>query len=163
MSESDHIDINFKGVPDQATQEPVPDGVYECKTVSFEPGRTKSGDLYWRLCHEILGGPPGTGVEVCGRRVYDNLVFSPKAMSRAKAAFKAYGFDVSKDADIRWNASDLIGRAVRLALVTEEGTLQYPQRRNAVAYRGYLAEDAPGPDQNPNASTAIAHPDEIPF
>lgn len=118
--------IKFAGVPDQKAFKPAPSGDYVLELVDAEDGTVQSGEnkgadkttLQW----EIVDAE-GELEEFNGRRIYDNVSYSEKALPRLKTLLKAIGAEVddSEDAEeleFEWDA--LIGRKV-LAKVRSVG------------------------------------------
>ena len=86
--------VDFTDVGDVADFAPVPDGEYLVRVTDIETDLTKSGDEMWKLRLCIDGG------EHDGRLLFDNMVFSSKAMSRVKLICSSFGLDVSGVVDL---------------------------------------------------------------
>ena len=86
--------VDFSTVSDIADFAPIPDGQYLCRLVDVEPDLTRSGDEMWKLRWQVEGG------EHDGRLLFDNLVFTPKAMSRVKLICACCALDVSGQMDL---------------------------------------------------------------
>ena len=86
--------VDFKNVSEIADFAPIPDGEYLCRLADIETDRTRSGDEMWKLRWQVEGG------EHDGRLLFDNMVFSAKAMSRVKLICSSCGLDVSGEIDL---------------------------------------------------------------
>ena len=86
--------VDFSNVGDVADFSPIPDGEYLVRLVDIETDATRSGDEMWKLRLQVEGG------EHDGRLLFDNLVFSAKAMSRVKLICASFGLDVSGTIDV---------------------------------------------------------------
>ena len=87
--------VDFKNVSDVTDYAPIPDGDYVCNLVDIEQDLTKFGDEMWKLRLEVDGG------EHHGRLLFDNLVFTAKAMPRVKLVCASCGLDVTKEVDLQ--------------------------------------------------------------
>lgn len=123
--------IDFTNAGDLDEFEPVPEGIYSCRVEDVEEKQTAGGHPLWRLQFAITEGVHA------GRFLWDNLVFSPKALGRSKHALEAFGVDASGTVDL--SAQSLVGYRCRLSVyITDwEG-----KQRNAVHFRGYESADA---------------------
>jgi hypothetical protein len=86
--------VDFTDIGDVCNFAPVPDGEYLVRLVDIETDRTKSGDEMWKLRLMVEGG------EHDGRLLFDNMVFSSKALSRVKLICSSLGLDVSGVVDL---------------------------------------------------------------
>ena len=86
--------VDFTDVGDVADFAPIPDGEYLVRIVDIETDATRAGDEMWKLRLMVEGG------EHDGRLLFDNLVFSAKAMSRVKLICSSFGLDVSGVLDL---------------------------------------------------------------
>jgi hypothetical protein len=123
--------VNFSQVDDLPDFEPLPDGRYLCRINDIKVASTQSGDEMWKLSLEVLRG------EWAGRRIFDNLVFSEKALSRVKLVCSSLGVDVS--GEVILEPSTIMGKRCWVEVRTEEyvdaeGILRM---RNSVPYGGY--------------------------
>lgn len=134
--------IDFSNVDGLASFAPVPDGEYTCKIKDIETDITRAGDDIWKLRWTIEGG------EHAGRLLFDNLVFSPKAMPRVKLLCESCGLDVSGEMELEPNK--LAGCTARVTVYSEEYTDESggTKARNKVPFNGYAAVDA-GDDDLP--------------
>lgn len=108
--------INFAGVEDQKEFQPAPSGDYILELVDAEDGTVQSGDnagnLKTTLQWEIVDAE-GELEKFNGRRIYDNVSYSEKALPRLKTMLKAFGAEVddsdnADDVDFEWD--DLLGQ-----------------------------------------------------
>lgn len=125
--------IDFHDVADVSDFSPVPDGEYHCCIADVEQDVTRAGDEMWKLRWRVEGG------EHAGRFLFDNLIFSPRALPRAKLICAACGLDVSGEVDL---TPDML--ANRQAMITTQieeyedgnGTTKV---RNTIPWDGYRA------------------------
>jgi hypothetical protein len=110
---------------------PIPGGQYKCKVDKATLDQTRHGDEMWVIEHVVMEG------EHAGRRIFDRIIFSSKALPRAKLVLGRLGQDVSGV----WegNPGDIVGKQ---AFVTVE-VKEYQDKdgnskeTNAVTYDGY--------------------------
>ena len=124
--------IDFPTIDEgQATYDPVPVGQYLCVVEKVKPRTTKDGDEMWGLGLKILQG------QHAGRFVWDNMVFSERALPRVKLICSRLGLDVSRAWDV--TIDDVGGRKVNVNVQTEEYTDKEGniRSRNVVPYDGY--------------------------
>lgn len=127
--------IDFAKVDDAQGFAPVPAGRHLCRLVGVEPASTQHGDEMWKLRWEVLKGPHA------GRLIFDNLVFSPAALKRAKLVCSRLGLDVTKEVDL---TPDLIkGKAAVLTVEVEayQDSEGRNKPRNVVPFAGYERAD----------------------
>ena len=72
----------------------VPPGTYDCKVGPVEVACTQSNCEMWKIPFRITDGP------YQGYVIPENLVFSDRAMPRARLLFESLGVDVSKEIDM---------------------------------------------------------------
>ena len=130
--------IDFSTVDEAADFSPLPDGQYRCRLDQIEPDRTQYGDEMWKLRFAVEDEP------FQGRFIFDNLVFSEKALGRVKLICSRLGLDVSGAVDV---TPELLRHRVCLIeveseeYVDEEGNTK---KRNVVPFAGYQrVEDSP--------------------
>jgi len=134
--------IDFPSIPNVDEFDLMPDGKYACHLEEVEEDVTKRGDEMWRLRFTVDEG------EHSGRLIFDNMVFSPKAMPRAKLICQCLGLDVSQSSDL--NPEDLIGRRCVISVITQDyqDNSGQEKQRNQVPWNGYeFAPDAVGGDE----------------
>ena len=129
------MQIDFSTVDDVQDFISVPEGAYACRIVEVRESITREGHPRWAFRLEVAGG------EYIGRTAaWDSLIWSPRALPRAKTVLMKLGFDVSGALSIESN--DLIGREVRADLIAEEHENPETGRRTTrlrVPYLGYEA------------------------
>lgn len=115
---------------------PPPPGKYLVEVDDIQSSFTKSDDEMWKLKLLIVEG------EHEGKNLFDNIVFSEKAMPRAKMICSRFGLDVSKDLDL---TEDMLLQ--RRAIVTVDRIETYEKEDGStgqsarIAFAGY--EEAP--------------------
>jgi len=124
-------EINFDAIPDADSYEPLPDGDYVCYLDTIEEATTKNGNDMWKLTWVIEDG------EHAGRKIFDNMVFSERAMRRIKLICSRLGLDTTGTVNL---TPDMLAmkRAV-VSVMTEEYVNAEGQtrQRNAVPFEGY--------------------------
>jgi hypothetical protein len=147
-------EIKFAGVPDQKAFKPAPSGDYILELVDAEDGTIQSGpnkgDEKTTLQFEITDAE-GELEEFNGRRIYDNVSYSEKALPRLKTMLKAFGADVPDDDSaepLKWEWDDLIGkkllakvRAVGKQRDKNDPAKEYPPKNSIVRFLVSGAED----------------------
>ena len=119
---------NVSGITDFA---PIPDGDYVCQLVDIDIGRTKTGDEMWKLRWAVQGG------EYAGRLLFDNLVFSEKALSRVKLICGCCGVDTTGSVDL--DPTMLLDKLAQIMTYQEEYTDDQSRTRvtNRIPFDGY--------------------------
>lgn len=149
--------INFKGVPDPADYSVLPVGTYNCRVSNVEESATNNGDIMWNFTFEVVDG------EHIGRRIFDRLVFSAKAMSRVKLICKRFGLNV--DGEIDLVPSMFLDKYIRLDLEIEEylDKERKTKQRNSVPFSGYHEPNGveSGPASSPSQPSQTV--DDLPF
>lgn len=125
--------IDFSQVDGVTDFAPLPDGEYVCRLGDVEPDITRSGDAMWRLRWVVESG------EFAGRLLFDNLVFSAKAMPRVKLVCESCGLDVSGALDLE--PALLLQKRARIATYVEEYVDDHgtTKARNRIPWHGYSA------------------------
>ena len=145
--------INFNSVDEPGSQSGlVPPGRYLCRVKDVVVGTTKKGDPYWNL-HLVVeeNGP------FYGYMLFDNVVFSIKALTRAKMIFKRFGVDITQERE--YGPDDLLNK---YACVIVDGIEKYTdaegteKEKSVIGYAGY--EEASGPPPTSKDAT-----DDTPF
>lgn len=132
--------INFATVDSINDFAPLPDGEYVCSLTDIEADVTRAGDPMWKLRWAVTEG------EYAGRLLFDNLVFSPKAMPRLKLVCASCGLDVSGELDLE--PPMLLDKRARVsvyqdAYIDDHGVTKV---RNQIPYDGYAAATDDGND-----------------
>lgn len=125
--------IDFSQVDGVTDFAPLPDGDYLCRLGDIEPDITRSGDAMWRLRWVVESG------EFAGRLLFDNLVFSAKAMPRVKLVCESCGLDVSGAVDLE--PALLLEKRARISTYVEEYVDDHgtTKARNRIPWHGYSA------------------------
>ncbi|MBE0567944.1 MAG: DUF669 domain-containing protein [Krumholzibacteria bacterium] len=133
--------VDFTNVSDINDFSPVPDGEYLVRLTDIETDSTRSGDEMWKLRLQVEGG------EHAGRLLFDNLVFSAKAMPRVKLICASFGLDVSGVLDL--DPSMLLEKRALVSTYQEEYEDDKGQAKvaNRIPYDGY--SPVPGDDNAP--------------
>jgi hypothetical protein len=112
--------LNFAGVEDQKDFTPLPAGVYTVELVNATEATIKNGAnagaTRYALTWEVRDD---SDPKIDGRKVWDNQMFTEKAMFRVKGMLKAYGFEVpdTDDAeDVEFEYDDLLGVPIKVRL-----------------------------------------------
>jgi hypothetical protein len=140
-------EIKFAGVPDQKAFKPAPSGDYILELVDAEDGTVQSGENKGAdkttLQFEIADAE-GELEQFNGRRIYDNVSYSEKALPRLKTMLKAFGADVPDDDSaepLKWEWDDLIGkkllakvRAVGKQRDKNDPAKEYPPKNSIVRF-----------------------------
>ena len=123
--------INFDRVDDIDDFTPLPDDDYLCKLAEIEEASTQGGDELWKLRFEVIEG------EYAGRFIFDNMVFSEKALKRAKLICSRLGLNVSGEIDL--TPEMLLNKVCILKVTTEEyeDSEGKTKKRNVVPFAGY--------------------------
>lgn len=113
----------------------LPEGKYLVRVIGVREKTTRSGDVMWQLTLSVQDG------EHEGAHLWDNVIFSQKALRRAKLIFSSLGFITEGEQEL--TPDMLKGRRCIVSVLVEE----YEGReRNAVAFWGYESvpeEDVP--------------------
>ena len=135
--------INFSTVDAISDYAPLPDGEYTCSLADIETDITRVGDLMWKLRWTVEGG------EYAGRLLFDNMVFSAKALPRAKLICASCGLDITREIDLEPAA--LLGKHARITTYVEEyrDDQGVAKARNRIPYGGYAAVGAADDDNCP--------------
>jgi hypothetical protein len=125
--------IDFNNVSAIADFAPLPDGEYVCRLGDIETDATRAGDPMWKLRWIVESS------EHAGRILFDNLVFSAKAMPRVKLVCASCGLDVSGEIDLE--PAILMDKHVRVTTYVEEYTDEHgtTKARNRIPFDGYAA------------------------
>ena len=123
--------INFADINAISDFAPLPEGEYQCRLSDIEADVTRAGDPMWKVRLTVESG------EYAGRLLFDNLVFSPKALPRVKLVCQSCGLDVS--GEINLEPADLLEKHVRVTTYVEEYTDDHgaTKARNRIPWDGY--------------------------
>jgi|GEM_PF-2646780 len=133
--------VDFTGTKEAGEFEAIPGGEYLCKAVEVDKKETKENkDTMYAIKWKVQTG------EYRDRIIFDNIVFSEKAMPRAKKIFKELGYNV--DGSLEINTSMVEGQC--LALMVESYYQPNPKKldkdgepmveeKNSITYAGFRA------------------------
>jgi hypothetical protein len=135
--------INFATIDSVSDFAPLPDGEYTCVLADIETDITRAGDPMWKLRWTVEGG------EHAGRILFDNLVFSAKAMPRVKLVCGSCGLEVTGEVDLE--PTMLLGKHARITTFIEEfrDDQGAAKVRNRIPFGGYSAVSAADDDNCP--------------
>lgn len=130
--------VDFPSISDTADFAPLPDGDYVCQITDIEIDRTRAGDEMWKLRLTVQDG------EFAGRLLFDNLVFSQKALSRVKLVCGVCGVDTSGAVDL--DPSMLLDKRALVSTYQEEYTDGQGRQKvaNRIPFEGYAYVPASG-------------------
>jgi len=99
----------------QLNEEPkVPEGTYPVEVTKCEHKVGPSGSPMWSTQFQIIDG-------VNSATIYDNIVFSPRAMGMAIQKLRALGYDVSSGMNFdETNTEGCVGRRAMATIAYEE-------------------------------------------
>jgi len=143
--------MNWDDVANHEDRTSVPAGVYPVEVVEVRETHTKDGSERWALRLHIADG------EYAGRiAAWDGLVWSDRALPRAKRILEVLGFPVEGEQEL--HSAALVGRRARVELVHEEyeSSAGVVTRRTAVSYDGWGALEEVGVDGEGSARDALA-------
>jgi len=126
--------VNMGKVEDAQDFTPIPDGEYLARVAEVDDTKpTQANDEMWRIRYEILEG------EYAGRYIFDNLVFSAKALKRVKLVFSRLGLDVTQDQEAEWLPAMIQDKQVKITVITEEYEAEggTKKKRNSIPYAGF--------------------------
>ena len=134
--------VDFPAIADTNDFAPLPDGEYVCALTDIEVDRTRAGDEMWKLRWTVQDG------EFAGRLLFDNLVFSQRALSRVKLVCGVCGVDTSGAVDLQPDM--LLEKRAVVSTFQEEYTDEQGRTKvaNRVPFEGYAsprsdADDTP--------------------
>lgn len=94
----------------------IPEGEYMCTVDGIEETTAKSsGNDMWKITLGIFEG------KYEGSKIFDHLVWTPKAMPRIVNFFRALGRDTKKDETVTYIPGMALDRKVRVAVHVEKG------------------------------------------
>ena len=154
-------EVDFSTIDEAGDFTPLPEGKYVCRLESVDDNQTTQfGDEMWRMQFKVIKG------EYKNRYIFDNMVFSEKAMPRVKLICSRMGLDVSGAVELTTDL--LIGRAVVIEITTEDYTdeQEKTRKRNVVTFAGYQrAEEGAGEGEGESGAEGSEDGDEsdMPF
>lgn len=155
------VEINFDDVEDVQDFTPVPEGEYMVKVADVTEDETQYGDDIWGLKLEIING------EYSGRYVFDNMVFSEKALKRVKLICSRLGIDTSGTVDL--TPDMLMDKQCAVDVViteyithNEEGAEQ-KKKKNSIPFAGYKRVGDAGQDMGGEGDATTEDTPDLPF
>ena len=152
-------EVDFSTIDEAGDFSPLPEGKYLCRLESIDDSQqTQNGDDMWRMQFKIIDG------EYKKRYIWDNMVFSEKAMPRVKLICSRMGLDVS--GAINLTPDLLMGRVVIIEVTTEEYTDEQDvtKKRNVVLFAGYeRAEAGAGEGEEESGGSSDEGESDMPF
>lgn len=127
------VKINFDDVPESQDWGPIPEGKYLCMVNSVEEKFTNNGDGMWVIELKIVEEGRQNG-----KTVRDRIVFSERALPRARDFMEALGLDVRGEVEI--DPDDIMDKVVVVDIIQEKYfSEKFMEERtgNKVPYRGY--------------------------
>lgn len=137
--------VDFNDVPDTEDFSPLPDGDYRCRCDEIKEEVSKNGNDMWNMTFIVTGG------EYKNRKIFDNMVFTEKAMNRVKLiSHRLGGIEVDTIGEIDLRPPMFIGKEVILTVIEtsyadSEGN---EKKKNKVIFGGYAAIKDEEPDDN---------------
>jgi hypothetical protein len=129
------LTVNFAGVPDQKSFDPVPAGEYELELQDYKESTVKSessanyGATKFDFTYEIVNNDEE---KYNGRKIFDNVTITENSLWRLKAMLKAFGAEVPEDGEIEVDFDDLLGESliakVGVQNARKVGDQEYPAR-----------------------------------
>lgn len=123
--------IDFRNIGEISDFAPLPDSEYVCRVSGIEVEMTRGGDPMWKLRWTVESG------EFAGRLLFDNLVFSLKALPRVKLICASCGLDVSGEIDLE--PAMLLEKRARVTTYIEGYADEHgaAKTRNRIPFNGY--------------------------
>lgn len=158
---------NWNDVPDATENkgyEPIPEGRYVVKVDNVIEKVTKNGDDMWALTLKVVGGDHG------GAKIFDNITFSERGLSRCKLVAHRLGVNLDNGYDLQ--ISDILDRKCEVDVLISDYVDRngQPRKKNAIPFAGYY--ELPGgslasavAEKRKKATEKVQHDpeDEIPF
>jgi hypothetical protein len=146
--------VDFPNVDDASDYTVLPEGDYTCMVTEVFDEVSQAGNDMWKLHMRVDKG------EYEGRMIFDNLVFTEKALPRVKIFAKACMLDVTKEIDMQPAA--VLGKMVMVSVfeTSYENASGEKIPTNKVHFAGY----APAVDLPPLVPPPVADiDDDLPF
>ncbi len=131
----------------------VQPGIYLVKVIDVVVKHSTKGFEYWNLKLEIVED----GSEYYGQKLFDNIIFTEKALNRAKLIFESCGVDVSTERE--YTPDDLLGAICKVEIDRIETYIVEGKGKpkSVIAYAGYYSADSSA------VAKAKESEEEIPF
>ena len=129
--------INWDEHEEAGHFKPVPRGKYLCQVVDVRQKTTKDGNEIWDVQYEIVAPEPYSG-----RRFFDGLAFTPKALGRVKLACAKMGLDTTGTVELE--PKHLQGRKVVVCVDITPYTDRTGKivEKNTAMYSGFIEASA---------------------
>ena len=152
------IEVDMSGVDASTGFELIPEGTYVVKVEGAEETESSKGTPGMKLSLTILG----PAYE--GRKLWDTIWLSPKALPMARQRLEAMGVDIP-DGPLRIDEALLYGRAFKAVVRHEPWEDRDGNQRVSERVKGYESAAAVPNDMpaDPLGSKAKSSDDEIPF
>lgn len=131
------VTLNFAGVPDQKSFEPIPAGKYILQLVEYKEGEVtgenskNKGATKYDFTYEVTDNDVE---EYNGRKLFDNVTLVENSLWRLKAMLKAFGLDIPEEGEFEFDFDELIGEnleaSVRVSPARKVGDREYQARNN---------------------------------
>lgn len=134
--------VDWDSVPDNKDFSPLPDGQYCCVLNDIGAGVTRNNDEMWKLKFKVTEGKHS------GRLIFDNMIFSEKAMPRVKLIASRLGFKAVGESEL--TPELIMGSKVMITVFTEDyiDNNDVKKKRNVVPYNGYDKCDGKSDDDD---------------
>ena len=127
--------IEFSKVEDVSERLFIPGGTYTVLVEDVRERRTGEDQEMWRVGLRITKQNDGN-TAYHGQRVYDNWVFSEKAMPHIKLITSRFGIDITEDREI--SPGDFLGKEIDVELRIRKRVYNGETRfENIVTFAGY--------------------------
>lgn len=152
--------VQWDNVEDTQTFAPLPEGAYVVEVAEVYPDKTtKNGDEMWRIEFEILEG------QYRGRKLFDNMVFSQKAMPRVKYVCSKLGIETKGTKEL--TPADIYRRKCLLTTTVEDRIDEQTgivRKQNRIPWNGYAEwQSAPPNAASPGIAPDESKEEEVPF
>ena len=145
-------DINFDNIDDYEEYPVLPAGTYLCQLVNIHERATNAGDQMWGL--EFIVMDEGKNQ---WKKIFDNMVFSEKAMSRVKLIASRLGVKVQGTMNLSVLKGEIMNKSVYIEVTIEDYD---NKKQNKVPFAGYTEiQNQSKPNVNENSFVD----DDIPF
>ena len=149
--------VDFDNVDDADDYSPLPEGRYLCRLTEINGDKTtQKGAEMWALTWEV------TQEEHWGRRIWDNLIFAGKPLSRVKVLCRALGIPI--EGPVNLTPDLMLGKYAYVDVAPDEyiNTAGETKKKSAVTWTGY--SEAEGVEQPAsNAEGEATGADDTPF
>lgn len=126
------VKINWDAVKEEESAV-LEEGTYKVKVDDIEERTTKNGHDMWRMKLKVIEG------DDIGKVVFDNLIFSEKALKRVKLVAAKLGINLQGEQDFL--PSSILGKEAYVKVVQEdyEANDGSMKKRNTVPFNGFIS------------------------